>query len=136
MRASVIWFASLLHMLWGALLLISVDPTGATPVATLLAVFRDREALALVLFAVAFSALYGMRHAKHFWMVIPQQIVLVVSAVGALFAVFHGMYADGVARPTLFILSDQAPVILTAPLYTAAVLFGDTGHARVDSGRH
>jgi hypothetical protein len=53
---------------------------------------------------------------------LPQQAILTVSAYAAAAAVVTAHYADGVIRPRPFILADQAPVILTFALHTAAVV--------------
>ncbi|HKB32058.1 MAG TPA: hypothetical protein VKD26_14640 [Streptosporangiaceae bacterium] len=53
---------------------------------------------------------------------LPQQGLLTISAYAALLAVIDAHYGDGVIRPRMFILADQAPVIITMVLHTAAMV--------------
>lgn len=53
---------------------------------------------------------------------LPQQVLLTLSAYAATAAVIAGHYGDGLPRPRLFILADQAPAILALILHTAAVI--------------
>jgi len=53
---------------------------------------------------------------------IPQQFVLMMSAFGAIAAIMHSTFADGVPRPRGFILADQSPAVLAAAFHTAAII--------------
>jgi hypothetical protein len=57
------------------------------------------------------------------WAYWPQQLLLVVAAVGALVAVVMGNYADGTVRPTLFIATDQLLVMLLPFFHALAIIF-------------
>jgi hypothetical protein len=87
----------------------------------------DNSYAAAVLFIfVSCLALYGMHSGtigKKIALIFPQQIVLGISAAGALIAVMQGHYADGVARPMPFILADQTAIILTWAVHTLALVF-------------
>ncbi len=120
----IIWYAVLLHALWGVLLLISPISYGATA----LHIYADvpRYAMAALLLAASGLAAYGMTRRHPTWQslasLLPQQGLLTVSAYAAAAAVVYAHYADGVPRARLFILADQAPIILTMILHTAAVI--------------
>jgi hypothetical protein len=121
----IIWYAVLLHALWGVLLLASLSPYGATAMHIYASV--PRFALAVVLFCASGLATWAITYGRRpSWQSLaalaPQQALLTISAYAALLAVAQAHYGDGVIRPRLFILADQAPVILTMLLHTAAVI--------------
>jgi hypothetical protein len=120
----IIWYAVLLHVLWGILLLASSSPYGAT--AMHVYDMMPRFALAALLFSASGLAAWAITWARPSWQslaaLLPQQALLTISAYAALLAVIQAHYGDGVIRPRLFILADQAPVILTMVLHTAAVV--------------
>lgn len=130
LRLSVLWYPTLLHASWGILLLLSAAPLGATPLALMYQIIAQRFALALALLLVSSLAVVGLASRpsprRLLWF-IPQQLTLMISGIGGLGAAMRGSYADGVLRPTLFILSDQLPIILLALLYTFA-LFLENGY--------
>jgi hypothetical protein len=120
----IIWYAILLHTLWGVLLLLDQAPYGAT--ATHIYAGVPRFLMAALFFAASGLAVYGVTRPHPTWQslasLLPQQGLLTVSAYAALMAVILSRYGDGVLRPRLFILADQAPAILTMILHTAAVV--------------
>jgi hypothetical protein len=56
-------------------------------------------------------------------LLLPQQSLLVISALGALSAIISGHFADGVVRPWGFIMADQFPIILSAILYSVSIVY-------------
>lgn len=73
---------------------------------------------------IASGALYGLvRGSLHG--LLPQQIVLTISAGDAFYCAWYGRYADGyvpAAVPAWFILKDQLPVIVAAALHSYALM--------------
>ena len=71
---------------------------------------------------VSIVAIYGKTKGKHgwlsFWTIIPQQILLMLSAWGSFFAVYNSMYADGVVRSRHFIFDDQWQNMITMLLHS------------------
>jgi hypothetical protein len=120
----IIWYAVLLHITWGCLLLASRAPYGATA----LHVYQwvPRVVLAAALFAASGLAIWGVTRRRPSWQglaaLLPQQAMLTFSAYAAVAAVAVAHYGDGVPRPRLFILADQVPAVLTMVLHTAAVI--------------
>ena len=55
-------------------------------------------------------------------LLLPQQILLVVVALGALWFVILSSYADGVLRSRWFILADQVPIMWLFVLHTVSIL--------------
>jgi hypothetical protein len=122
--AWIIWYAVGLHALWGILLLSSPTPYGATALHAYASV--PRYAMAAILFLASGLAAWAITRRRPSWRtlaaLLPQQALLTISAYAALLAVFEAHYGDGVIRPRMFILADQAPVIITMLLHTVAVV--------------
>jgi hypothetical protein len=124
----VILYAALLHYVWAICLLIDPRAGDATPIAGL-SMLLNPVVLALMLFVVAsLSLLYvflgRIGHVQTVLFALPQQAVLILSAWSALNAMASGHYADGVARPVVFIVADQTPSVLIAVLHAAAMVMG------------
>lgn len=132
-HAWIIWYAVALHTVWGCLILLSPAPYGATA----LHVFHDlpRGILAGALFSASGLAVWALTRRqpslKSLAALLLQQALLTLSAYAAVAAVFVAHYGDGVPRPPLFILADQAPAIIAFVLHTAAVI---EMHARRPDG--
>src|SRR5215469_2861088 len=123
-NAWIIWYAVVLHTVWGCLLLRSPAASGATA----LHVFNDlpRSLMAGALFSASGVAVWALTRRqpslKSLAALLPQQALLTLSAYAAIAAVFVAHYGDGVPRPRLFILADQAPAVIAFVLHTAAVI--------------
>jgi hypothetical protein len=106
------------------MLLASPLPLGATP----LGPFRPAPAwvTGAVLLTVTAMAVAGLtRHVPSrtsLLLLLPQQGVLMLSALSASTAIAGAAYADGVIRSRYFIGADQAPMVLTVILHTFALI--------------
>jgi ABC-type transport system involved in cytochrome c biogenesis permease component len=121
----IVWYACVLHYAWSVLLAASPEAMHSTPVSAVVAVSGGRWGALAALVTCASAALaapLARRGRLLPVLLVPQQTLLLMSAGAALHATAAGHYADGVPRPWPFILGDQLPVILTALLYTAALL--------------
>ncbi len=124
----VVAYASLLHFIWAFLLLLDDRAQGSTPVSIISKVCGGpvRSAVVLAVFgtmAIVFPFLkHRVSNAQLAVLLIPQQMLLILSAGAGLTAVVRSSYADGVVRAASFILADQLPSILLAILYTAVVV--------------
>lgn len=123
-----VWAAVALHMSWIVLLLVPhTHAFNATPVHEVYALsgFSAWRTVAL-LGVVAGAALVGLTRdiapGLKLVCMLPQQLVLGISAAGAILAIVHSQYADGVPRPITFIAADQLAVILTWLAHTIAML--------------
>ena len=120
----VIWYAILLHLAWGATVLVDGRATMMTALAELRTLSPSTAALGISLLLIGGAALLSALYPTRRWalaLVLPQQFALMMSAFGAVRAVAQRAFPDGVERPWAFILADQLPAILTAVLHTAAL---------------
>jgi len=119
----IIWYAVILHTVWGCLLLLSPSAYGATAIHIFHGLPRDL--IASVLFLASGMAVWAVTRPRpslrSLAALLPQQGLLTLSAYGAVAAVVVAHYGDGVSRPRLFILADQAPAIIALILHTAAL---------------
>lgn len=103
------------------------DPTalGATALASLVSIPLFGEAAGFACGVAGILALVGLwltRPVFKLIALVPQQLLLLISAGGAVAAISAGMYADGTIRSRAFIAVDQVPAILTALCHTMAIV--------------
>lgn len=120
----IVWYAIVLHAAWGVMLLFNGDALGAT--ATHYFHNCNRFVVSAVFLTVAVLAAWSVTrktvNMTTLLALLPQQLILMVSAWTACVAIWDSSYADGVIRPTLFILADQLPIILTMVIHTATII--------------
>ncbi len=131
--AITIGVAGTKHLVDAGILLSTPKANDGVGMAAMLTIIPNRYGLALFLVVCAGLAVFAQRrrdlfHLSVAFLLLPQQIMLFATFTGALCAVFSGMYADDVVRPSMFILADQLPRILLAPAYTWAI-FARAGFA-------
>lgn len=155
MRATawIIWLAISVHALWGVLLLIyGSSVTGVTAIHHTTMLIADPTLLGWAYVAVAVSATAGMigafdrltrsclggewTHGVRLLELMPQQALLIFSAVGAAIAIGNSAFADGVARSREFIAADQCQAILLAVFHTCAVLEPYVRRLRLSDADH
>ena len=136
-RHWIIWYAVAMHALWALALLMDARAAMCTGVHSLAALFRDRWLLTLVLLAASGATIWGHFHqVSRVWLCIPQQFLLMVTALGAVGAIMRQSFADGVPRPAAFIFADQLPAVLAAVFHTLALLdMGGASWNRLVRGR-
>ena len=129
---AIVMQAALLHLIEALILLGSRTADGSIGLHSLLGVIPDPRALAAALIASS-SAAFVVVTKRYLapWLTIilltPQQALLFTTGIAAWLAVWHGSYADGVVRSSLFITADQLPrgmfslVHLTA-MYTLGIM--------------
>lgn len=118
--------ACTMHAIWSLGLVLEPTAINATGLHTVLVIAREPIYASFLFAIVAFLAVLGVI-ARETWrrviFMLPQQIVLWFSVVGAAHAMYLGQFADGVERGHWFLIVDQIPVILIAAGHTAALLF-------------
>lgn len=124
----MIGYAAALHIVWSVCIWVNPASAMVTSVSAVVKLF-DYPSNAAVLFIVATAISLGalwFKFRMRWLLLIPQQVVLLISAAGALSAMWVGHFSDGVARPSSFIVADQMYAVLTAIAYTVALIL----HAR------
>lgn len=126
MNSSMIaWMASTLHIIWGLLLIFSIDATRITGLNLLYTIVPNRFMLAAILICSSLMALMAVlkyNGTKSIVLLLPQQFLLVVPAIAVLQAIGVGHFADGVARSRVFLTADKASVVLLAIYHTHALI--------------
>lgn len=120
----MILFAVALHLWWTLMIALDAAALHATGVASLYRYIHHRDVLAAVIGAAAVMALSGL-FVRASWMVlllVPQQVILMMSAAGAIDAMWLAQFADGVIRPRAFIAADQMYSVLAAIGHTMAII--------------
>jgi len=117
-------YAVALHWSWAVILIFD---SGGTQATALNAVYRYVEPvsfLILVLMFAATSAMLGLilRSPLALLLLLPQQIILMMSAAGAFEAIWTMQFADGVIRSRAFIAADQIYSLLAALGHTLALI--------------
>ena len=75
---------------------------------------------ALLFLLGGLSALTSIRcknERLEFLLLMPQQLLLLLTSVSGISSAFNQQYIDGVGRPGLFIFADQLPIILLGIMY-------------------
>ncbi|HSE46532.1 MAG TPA: hypothetical protein VLA89_14505 [Gemmatimonadales bacterium] len=122
----MIFYTSTLHSVWALMIFTAQETLHTTPMWGLTLLIDQPRVLAATLIACAALAVVGgsfSREVKGLVMMLPQQMLLLASVMGILKAVAAGAYADGIVRSSLFILADQVPLLLIAPLYIFAIFY-------------
>lgn len=121
----MVMYAISLHLVWSGILLFDDAATNATALNALFRYIHSPYLLSFVIFTAATSAFFGL-FLESSWLVIlllPQQVLLMMSAAGATEAIWLAQFADGVIRPRAFIAADQLYSVLAAIGHTAAITF-------------
>jgi hypothetical protein len=121
----VVMYAITVHLITGVVLIADPDAAASTGPASVVQLLFDSPLLAgsaMVVAAVLAVGAHLFRPIRS-WAFWPQQLLLIVAAIGALVAVVMGNYADGVVRPALFIATDQLLVMLLPIFHALAIVF-------------
>ncbi len=117
----LILFASLMHILWGVLILCNGTGLPISATRVLLELIPAFWVRALIYIGAGLLPLLRWVYpgkAVVITALLPQQLLLILSGIGAIVSVTTGMYADGAARSPLFIAADQAIYVILAILYS------------------
>lgn len=124
-----------IHYTWAFVLVFEPTAIGSTGINAIYTVVPSPIGVAIVCYTVASLALLGLfaRNVRHsVWLLIPQQIVLMFSAAGALAAMYLHQYADGAVRPLGFIIAGQVDTFWLAVWHTFAIVAHNARLRRVD----
>ena len=119
----IFWYAILLHLVWGVILVISPIPirtVGLSPYMDNIPYqiwgFAFIIISVMTLFEMTYKLVYGF-----IWILL-QQVLLIISSGTALMCIINSSYADGVIRSRLFIMSDQIPAIIVTIIHTCGII--------------
>lgn len=120
----MVLYAISLHLAWAILLLIDESAVNATAVNALFRYVHPPIVLAIAVASAALLALVAMvtRPTWTLVLLLPQQILLMMSAAGAIEAIWSAQFADGVIRSSAFIAADQLYSVLAAIGHTFAII--------------
>jgi hypothetical protein len=123
----MVWFASLVHLFQGVALLFYPEAGNATPTKILVDTFGHHVIAGIGLIIVSSFAVYSLlRHRGDkkgtILYLIPQQIIMMLSAYESSQAIILSQYADGVIRSRAFIFADQMATIMAAIVHTVAII--------------
>lgn len=120
----MVLFSVALHLLWAVLIFHDHSAVNATAVHGVGKFIESPILLAMTFAGVAWCATLGI-FTRLPWIVlllIPQQIVLLFSAVGVVEAIWLAQFADGVVRSRSFLAADQIYTVLAAVGHTFAMI--------------
>jgi hypothetical protein len=122
--ALVIWSAAVLHSIEAGIIIWTPNADSSIGMASYLATASDRRVLSVLMLAASASAVVGAfkRNLTAIFALLPQQTMLCITAVGALYFAVAGHYADGYVPNGggVFILADQLPRVLLCLLHSVA----------------
>lgn len=122
--STMVLLAITVHLVWATILLLDESAVNATAVNALYRYIAPPALLALAIAAAALFALTAML-ARSQWtllLLLPQQVLLMMSAAGAIEATWAAQFADGVIRSRAFIAADQLYSVLAAVWHTVAIV--------------
>ena len=113
-RNIVILLASAMHLSWAAALLFA--PLHTTGIELVLDLSFGSHIIAAIFCAAvsltAVAAIFCRNLTLCVFLVLPQQFLLIASAIGAILCVIDGEFADGAVYPRPFIFVDQVYLVL------------------------
>jgi hypothetical protein len=123
---AAVMYAAMLHIIEALIMLNSTAADGSIGMAALLGALPQRQVLAVSLICssvCAFKVLVRQPVPPFvaILLLVPQQVFLLITGIAAWLAVWHGSYADGVLRSSLFITADQLPRGMFALIHLTAV---------------
>jgi hypothetical protein len=124
-RQWMIWYAIILHWVWGVVLLTSPTALGVTAISTIVSLgIASSAGAGLLYITVASLSIIGVTAARNLGAIflIPQTALLWLAAWGAIQAMVTGTFADGVVRDSFFLIADQSPAVVAAFFHTIGVL--------------
>jgi hypothetical protein len=113
------------QLIMGLLLLIDPEVHMVTAIHSVYQIVRPQSLIGFFMIAAAVLAIVGFqlrRKIDTILCMIPQQLLLYISAGGSFRAIWLGQFADGVERSHAFLLADQAPSILIALFHSWAIV--------------
>lgn len=121
----IICYAICIHFVWALGMFLDPDSAHATAPALVLYVVQSPLLGSVLLFLVAGAAFAGLMERRRVisaLLMLPQQFMLTLAALGAVRAIVIGQFADGTIRSHWFIAVDQIPAVSAVVFHTIAIL--------------
>lgn len=124
MRSLTILYVTVLHIIWAFGLIIDSSSIHVTAFMAVRWICGSNYFWAWVLLASSVLAFKSRddHGTKGVIMLIPQQSILIMCALSAVYCIVQSSYADGVIRPRAFIFTDQIRLVLLAFFHTFAIV--------------
>lgn len=134
----MVLYATLLHICWGTAILIDEQSLTATALDALYRFLPYPVGLAIVLISTALMAMVGVfaraGGVRIALLLIPQQTIMMMTAAGAVEAMWLGHFADGVLRPHAYVFVSQVNYVIAALGHTLALISTAHSDGRNGSG--
>ena len=119
----IIAYVTILHLIWGTLLLIDFSTFSTNPIGFFEYFFnKTQTSIAFLSAGICAVIAYKLKERLiRFVLLIPQLLLLLLTSMSGILSSIRGQYVDGVDRPHLFIFADQLPVILLSIIYGLAI---------------
>ncbi len=114
-----------LYLITGTILLVSPEAMGITAMGEFNKFHIDNSFIGLIFILCGILTCHGLLIKNPILAIslcFPQLTLLAINSIACISAIFRGSYADGVIRPTMFILADQVPYVLAAILHMVAII--------------
>lgn len=113
-----------LHLFWAGAILVDHSALNTNSINALYRYVHEPNLLAAVLVATSVLAIAGIFTSTPLivLLLIPQQLVLMAAAGGAIESMWLGQFADGILRPMAFIAADQIYSVVIAIGHTVAII--------------
>ena len=121
----LLWVVSLNHLIWGVVLLFSGDPVNVTAIHHISTVLGGRWTCCVGLLAISIAAIAGLLFKKRMLSLcclLPQQFLVIGSAIAASQSIWSGTFADGTFRGHMFLGADQGIHILMGLFHTVSIV--------------
>lgn len=125
-KEPIIWYVILIHLIWGISLILyreEIRTTSLSPFYNYLSPLGIGILFVIIALLASYAVFEDEKYPKiSHMLLIPQQLLVLMSGVVAIQLSIQGHYADGVIRPSMFIFNDQLPFILLTIFYTASLI--------------
>jgi len=122
----IFYIVAAMHFAWGIGLLISSKPLLTTGISTIASFLHSFKLTGFVFLFAGLCGFIGVsklfENTVNFFFFLPQQFLLMVSAICAVVCIYNGHFADGVIRSRDFIFVDQSALIALTIAHSVAFI--------------
>ena len=121
----ILWAVTLNHLLWAVCLAVSESVVNVTSVTHVAHVFGGRWTTCVGLAVISIAAGAGLllrNRMLSLSCLLPQQFLVIASAMSAISSIRSGAFADGVERGSAFLAADQGLHVLLAITHSLSLI--------------